>query len=1151
METFQLSQPRLKCGEVFIWDCVGEIFAIECQLCEERPLCTLTEFTEHMDVWHYDWTAEAYATLPDMPDTTTITNDENSQMYWPTESEPMYASSLTPTERTDSLSGGDDDEYESEYFDDAAAKTVEQMEMEIDGSVENGSSSPQTNIVYQCETSATKPSPTYDAAASSSVPIADDRILDATIDATNNFPSTSDDNTILCMSAAEQNVDEENEANNMQESATSFTVHKKVENPALKSLKTQKLIEIYEKFPELWHKQRNPMDTAAQTKAYRSISRELTQQGIKLKASTVQRRIHGLRKRYRFEKFQELKNILEGQPYESTFEFYDQLQFLKHHIAPQLCKICNRICKDAAECCTRQLVTTASVEQDVCDSELTESADEEKSTQCTETEQMNENEETSSNIAEAIVEMQCHSDVTRLTTMTVPIEVTTANNGSLKCIHGPDCDSNQFENPPNLVSMPESMIGVTHFHVPAYESNELGNPTTIVDGVAYSFQPGFGYLENAPMAIQASFVQNRVQVNDPQEKTFHQLGAPEFEPQISPFFQHVVPFNDSPNGFVQQSDTCVGPQEALLVQHYVQETQSQEIPLSQHSFPEDAPQSTNLYTLPETEPQKELIPFEKKDKVEILEILELPKVNNFKAQEHEVSTSTVDGNLSKNIADDHSAMEEYESSNGDSGVLRDLDEQCNDGLDPKKGPKIKRHPTFARLSTDQARKLIKIYEKYPILWNPKNIDYSTRERRRKAWNQITTQVNEICKTRYTWTTVHRKMHDYMKYYRRERQRIEAEGGQTRWFFYDDFTFLNEVIDEESKDIPKILQSKILNQKIIEMYTKYPQLWDTTHDEFKRRNIRKGLFKEMSEKLLSTHNIHITGLKLQQRIVEFRCTYRMEKERRCSAERRGESYTPRYDYYEQLQFLDAHTSPFFCDKCDAQFTKFGERSRHMQKEHGPKKNLGEPLPQPPPPSIFAKKVAALDNVCHICGNGFTLRRTLLSHLKRHNTQPTRVCSLCPKRFFDTHTLQIHERSHTKSRPFICEQCGASYASGSKLNQHLKRHNNQRDHPCVVCHKAFYSAFECDRHMRTHVNVREKVCPVCGKDFAVGSSYYAHMLLHEDVKRYNCVDCSLKFAQFAGLYKHRKRYHPTEFALDKETRLGKMLRKQQEAQVEEEF
>lgn len=48
-------EARQKCGTVYTWNCAGELYGIECELCEERPLCALNEFAEHMEVWHSDW----------------------------------------------------------------------------------------------------------------------------------------------------------------------------------------------------------------------------------------------------------------------------------------------------------------------------------------------------------------------------------------------------------------------------------------------------------------------------------------------------------------------------------------------------------------------------------------------------------------------------------------------------------------------------------------------------------------------------------------------------------------------------------------------------------------------------------------------------------------------------------------------------------------------------------------------------------------------------------------------------------------------------------------------------------------------------------------------------------------------------------------
>uniref|UniRef100_A0A1B0AC14 C2H2-type domain-containing protein n=1 Tax=Glossina pallidipes TaxID=7398 RepID=A0A1B0AC14_GLOPL len=46
---------HIKCGEVFTWLCEGEFFAVECHLCEDRPLCPLSEYAQHMEVWHIEW----------------------------------------------------------------------------------------------------------------------------------------------------------------------------------------------------------------------------------------------------------------------------------------------------------------------------------------------------------------------------------------------------------------------------------------------------------------------------------------------------------------------------------------------------------------------------------------------------------------------------------------------------------------------------------------------------------------------------------------------------------------------------------------------------------------------------------------------------------------------------------------------------------------------------------------------------------------------------------------------------------------------------------------------------------------------------------------------------------------------------------------
>ncbi|XP_039960356.1 uncharacterized protein LOC120774692 [Bactrocera tryoni] len=1025
MSALQANQQRIKCGEVFIWDCVGELFAIECLLCEEHPLCTLSEFAEHMDIWHYDWTAEAHASLPDT--TTTADGCELLPKQW-TEIE---SSAAAEERHTDMLS--ESNNFEDNYSD------SETVSMASDAP-ETGSWHAATLLESDHNVAIVQ-----NVTAVSSTETFEELPYGAEVGVWGNVNDLRSGEVYA--ERAQSSETEELAADSAHANTMGTIVKKRVENPLLKRFKTEKLIEIYEKFPELWHKdERSSQKSDTQAKAYRSISQKLKKVGIHLKTAAVQRRLNTLRKRYRLEKLEELKALLKGQIYESSFQYYAHLQFLREHIEPQLCKICKRICKDAKECCEGAEETRA--EKLPISNETAESGD-------------------------VVAEGREGNEV--LCVVREPIQEENSEERNE--------ENDELQNSVNEMTLQLSKSAAEQFEVMVEEILKS----------EYAMQEA--NLETSELEIESN----------------------EFEPSME-----LVSVVDTTNK-LHEATTLVeqanGSLEESMLQENLKVDRNQNVNVKESRLPRRSLRNRN--------------------KIQILEVIELPRMQPFKAQEHAISTSTPHDQQAVGIndcsnADEHMASEEYDSSNGDSGILRDYDEQPDAETNH-----ADETGSFARLTAEQTHKLIEFYGQNPLLWDPDHADFRARARRRNVWRQITAQLNAQFQKRYTWTKVHRKMHDYIKYYRRERQRIELEGGCTRWCFYDDFAFLNEVLAEQSSDAPKLLLNKQQNLKIIEVYAAHPQLWDTNHALYKRRRLRQSIFKAISDQLRDAHNINITALKLKQRIVEFRCTYRMEKERRCATEQRGGTYEPCYEYYQLLSFLDAHIAPFQCAECSAQFKKHTEIERHMRQAHSKNKKKTIVKQRAKPIAHEAKSVT-LENVCHICGISFTLSRNLMCHLKRHTNQREYQCAHCPKKFFDGATMRVHERSHTKSRPYVCDQCGASYATGSKLNQHLKRHSGQRDFTCELCDKAFYTAFECERHMRTHMNIREKVCPICGRDFGVGSGYYAHMLLHTGVKRYKCKMCGKQFAQFAGLYKHRKRYHPKEFALERAKKSGRVAK-----------
>ncbi|KAH8245339.1 hypothetical protein KR032_009282 [Drosophila birchii] len=464
-----------------------------------------------------------------------------------------------------------------------------------------------------------------------------------------------------------------------------------------------------------------------------------------------------------------------------------------------------------------------------------------------------------------------------------------------------------------------------------------------------------------------------------------------------------------------------------------------------------------------------------------------------------------------------------------------------------------------RLSLQDTQDLIELYRSHVCLWDPNHLDYHARKQRRLAWQAITKELNSKTGQNYSWQLLHRKITDYTKYYRKERERRmeekqpqqqqqqqqqqqepseedkDTKDKSSKWSFYLEFSFLDDVLPVSS-EMQKGLNQRDSNLKIISVYQSYPQLWCTDHPDYTKRRQRQRQLESLCTRLQEESNLQVTVERLKSRLIEFRCQYRHCKEARMEALKKSEPWTPDYEYYEPLRFLELHVAPFQCPRCPASFKRRTDYLQHERNVHADveksldgefrylrrRKAKGAKEEQ----EIQQQEALELANVCHICGLKFSLRNSLLAHLRRHLGQRSHVCGDCPKKFFSSTALRVHQRSHTKELPYVCEHCARGFVNASKLNQHVKRHRNQRDFPCNRCDKAFYTAHERDRHLRAHLNIRDKVCPYCSRAFVVGSAYYAHLNLHRSEKRYACTGCGKRFAQYAGLYKHRRRCLPAE-------------------------
>lgn len=102
-------------------------------------------------------------------------------------------------------------------------------------------------------------------------------------------------------------------------------------------------------------------------------------------------------------------------------------------------------------------------------------------------------------------------------------------------------------------------------------------------------------------------------------------------------------------------------------------------------------------------------------------------------------------------------------------------------------------------------KMIDLYRKYSQLWNPNHLDYNSRTLRRQAWCSLTKEYNSTVGKQLSWRTLHRKLTDYAKYYKKlitEQEHYEQQ--ENKWTFYEDFKFMDDVVGRLNLGLKKDL-----------------------------------------------------------------------------------------------------------------------------------------------------------------------------------------------------------------------------------------------------------------------------------------------------------------------------------------------------------
>ena len=110
---------------------------------------------------------------------------------------------------------------------------------------------------------------------------------------------------------------------------------------------------------------------------------------------------------------------------------------------------------------------------------------------------------------------------------------------------------------------------------------------------------------------------------------------------------------------------------------------------------------------------------------------------------------------------------------------------------------------------------------------------------------------------------------------------------------------------------------------------------------------------------------------------------------------------------------------------------------------------------------------------------------------------------------------HLRIHTQDKPFKCSQCYRAFTVKSTLITHMKIHQNlsaREKPPCSKCGKIFYSHAAYKAHLKQHEN--PVPCDQCHQTFITTGALKEHkQLVHKEyVKRQNPSDYSdIKLAE----------------------------------------
>nr|CAB3267971.1 zinc finger protein 236-like [Phallusia mammillata] len=238
--------------------------------------------------------------------------------------------------------------------------------------------------------------------------------------------------------------------------------------------------------------------------------------------------------------------------------------------------------------------------------------------------------------------------------------------------------------------------------------------------------------------------------------------------------------------------------------------------------------------------------------------------------------------------------------------------------------------------------------------------------------------------------------------------------------------------------------------------------------------------------------------------------------------------------------ESRKGPFTCTICNVQIAKITAFKRHL-KEHSNEKafkcaqcpemyNVESNLVLHK--AIHADKGEDGGYKCPTCSRSFMRIASLKSHLPVHLIDETMICTECGDEFTLKSELESHMAQHRRDlQKHLSDRTSPFFPvdqviqQSMEMNPETQRKYRRKANPakCPFCNKEFRKECQLKRHILIHTGEKPFACTLCDKAFNQKSALQIHMMMHSGKKPYTCPHCPQLYTQRGNLRMHVARVH----------------------------